>query len=99
MVIMWLGVFAIIAILAVLKKKFLQTLMRFQFLMNIIASVLSIFLVAYTIIGAYQVVNSDMNIADKLLFLLFTIAYAAIFVWSNYRFWKEWFRKDKSNKS
>ncbi len=46
-------------------------------------------------IGAYQVVNSDMDITGKLLFVLFAIVYAAVFVWSNYRFWKKWFRKDK----
>ena len=93
----WLSIFAAITVLMVLKKFFPQTLRRLQLPMNIVVSVLSLFLVVCTVIGSCQVVNSDMDITGKLLFVLFAIAYVSVFVWSNYRFWKEWFRKDKSD--
>ena len=95
----WWGVLAIIFIAEkVIQKKLPQKLVYFRLLLNIAASGFSLVFIGVEAVGAYQVVISDVNTADKILFVLLEIALAAIFVWANYRFWREWFTKYRPDK-
>lgn len=95
----WLGILVLIFIAdMILRKKFPQTWARVQLPINIAVSGLSLIMIVFTVIGTYQVVASDINTASKVLFILFAMAYIAVFVWANYRFWSTWFRKCKHGK-
>lgn len=92
----WLGVWALISIIGmVLQKKSPQTWAHVQLPINIVASGLSLIIIIFTVAGTYQVISSDMNTTSKVLFLLFGMAYIAVFAWANYRFWRKWFREGK----
>lgn len=95
----WLGVLALIFIIdMVLRKKFPQTWDRLQLPINLVASGFSLITIVFTIVGTYQVVTSDVNTTSKALFVLFAMAFVAIFVWANYRFWSEWVGKSRRDK-
>ena len=82
--------------LAFFKKKHPEAWMRVQLPINIITSGLSLIMVGIIVVGIYQVVTSDINTTDKVVFVLFAVVFIAIFVRANYRFWCEWFRMRKS---
>lgn len=93
-----IGVLALLFIVdMVLRKRFPQAWFRLQFPINIIASGLSLVMIVFTVIGAYQVVASDVSTTSKVFFALFSMVFIAVFVWANYRFWGEWYRKHKSD--
>ena len=95
----WLGILVLIFIAdMILRKKFPQTWARVQLPINIAVSGLSLIMIVFTVVGTYQVVASDINTASKVLFILFAMAYIAVCVWANYRFWSTWFRKRKPGK-
>ena len=95
----WLGILALLFIAkTIIQKKFPQKAASFQLLLNIAASSLTLVFIVVTAIGTHQVVVSNVNTTDKFLFVLFGLLFVAIFVWANYRFWHEWFRKYKTNK-
>ena len=72
--------------------------MCFQLPINIIVSGGSLLVSVFMAGGTYQVIASDMNTASKVLFVLFAGVLIAAFAWENYRYWREWLRKRKSNK-
>lgn len=79
----------------VLRKKFPQLWERIQLPCNIITSVLSLILIVIIFVGTHQVVTSDMDTGNKVLFVLFAMVYIAAFVWANYSFWRRWLKKRK----
>ena len=95
----WIGVLALIFMIdKIFQKKFPQIWTRVQLPINIAASGLSFITIVFAVVGTYQVVASDINTTSKVLFVLFAMAFIAVFVWANYRFWIEWFGKYKRDK-
>ena len=95
----WFSVLLLIFIIGmILRKKFPQTWTRVQLPINIVASGLSLITIVFTVVGTYQVIAGDVNTSSKVLFVLFAMAFIAVFVWANYRFWSEWFGKYKCDK-
>ena len=95
----WFGALALILIIdMILRRKFPQTWTRVQLPINIVASSLSLITIVFTVVGTYQVVTSDLKTSSKVLFILFAMAFIAVFVWANYRFWSEWLEKYKCDK-